>query len=157
MKCNIVTYTDTESSFRLFGIDSYVNEALNAFLADKEYGADLQQVCVGALCLAPGRAASYPVKRPRFLRGKRTSKGLISPYTGENILTYDIELPYEEVCQASPNQVLRLLLAELISSFQLIARGQKKYPNFRTQQFIDELSFFLLHDVVTDFQPDALV
>ena len=148
MKCQLTLYSTADIIYhsQVAEIIESTNAALEAFLADKSYGDDLLEIRIGVLCMAPDFEVNYPIKRPRYLRGKRIFKGIIMPYTIENYLSYDIRVPYGQAYQSHPEQLARLFTKTLIVSFEHITQGQKKYPHFDSRTFINDVSHFLNKD-----------
>ncbi|MCB2407459.1 hypothetical protein [Hymenobacter lucidus] len=145
MKFFLSLETSWQLGNRLDIVVAALNTDLKSLLLDKSYGNDIQELCIGVICVSPEFNTFFKVRRPRYQRAKRTYKGTYAPYTLEKYLTYDIALPYQEAVKASNGLLYQLLIERLLSSFELIALGQKKYPDFDTKTFTTEVSNLLQH------------
>lgn len=148
MKFSIVQKIDQ----RFLSLTTFINSLSNEisfFLSEKDYGSHVKEIVVGLNCVQPpqGYEHLFKLKKPFYV----DNKSIINKYTGEVILLekyffYDFKVSdillakFETVSDFEKNKII---VKELIESFDLINNLPKKVKDFDLAKFKNDLEDYL--------------
>lgn len=116
------------------------SERVADLLKVNEYGTGLQTIYIGVICVSPEFDSFFKIRKPKYYKDKIIIQDG-RPYRLINTLTYDIKLNYEQVINASKDELFKMLTDEVIKSLS----DFEKINNFDIVKFKSELPGFLKH------------
>ncbi len=114
---------------------------LEDFFEAKNYGAKIKHISIGFICVSPDFEPFFKVKKPKYVKSKK-SKGLDGlEYTLENALMYDCKIDFE-LYQNSDDLGRKKLIAEGVLNTTKEVFEKKKIKDFNEVEFINDLESF---------------
>jgi hypothetical protein len=144
MKFSIVVKTDQLFLSASNLIDN-LSQELSLFLKEREYGSDIKEILVGCNIgyVPKGYEHLFKVKKPFYV----DNKTIINKYTGESILLdkyyfYDFKISdvgLDEIVSVSDVEKNKIIVRELLKSFELMNNLPKKIKDFDLARFRTDL------------------
>lgn len=101
MKFNIVQYTTDEISPKSNMLTSISNE-IEAFLKKKDYGADIDSLYIGLVCVNP-QFEQFFQSREKYTKSKK-------------MLEYSMKLEFERFKNSTENEAIEILIQNILTS-----------------------------------------
>ncbi len=125
-----------------------VSDALEEAFNDKNYGADIENIDIGFICVrvVPG-VEDFSVKRkPKYVASQFIKLLDGSRKEVTNTFSFDVKLDdvaYESFVAASNDEATRLIIHSILASLSVFDKLPKKVKSFDADQFkLDITSYF---------------
>jgi len=125
MKFGMTGETAVDVFDKLLPIRKKIANFLSGFFEHRSYGAGLEKILIGIICVKPTSESFYEVR--------------INYTKSENLLVYNVKIPHQSVLQEHDESVIVSIFSkELIASLDTIEN--LKIPDFDFQKFKADFS-----------------
>ena len=131
-----IALTVDEEIARLSSGVGRISVRLKECFADKSYGEDIESLFIGLILTGPGSERLHPV-RPLKFRKKFTLKSSMTgttEYLG-NTVEFDIKPDYATIRTMNSEKAESYIVDKLLDGLRILAKHQKKFPNFDFDRF----------------------
>lgn len=147
MNFGIAIETDLEAGGRWALIQSF-SDRLAAFLADKSYGDDVENLNVGAICLrpVPGFEEFSKERKPKYLVRQNVKLLDGSSKTVDKLFSYDFKFDlesYEKFVKGTEEEALVILAKLFVNSLSNFEKLPKKVKSFDLVRFKSDITDYL--------------
>lgn len=112
-----------------------LDDSINHALETKNYGASVETLLIGFICVAPQFDSFFKKGKPKYTSGSKTTIQHGSSITVTNQFEYDVKFDYESFAKSSVEKARELLIAELESSLTNFDAYKKKFKDFDLDNF----------------------
>jgi hypothetical protein len=137
MKFGISLYLSQDMD-RLSGVFNDLGKSVNGEIEQTKYGEDVQEFCIGVICVSPEFDAFFKQKRMRYTKERReyVKDGVL--FAIEKTIEMEIKLEHSELSHIDHYQAVRLLAKSIIG---VLANTKlpSKIKDFNLDLFISDL------------------
>ena len=114
---------------------------LEDFFNTKNYGIGIKHISMGFICVSHDFEPFFKVKKPKYVKSKK-SKGLDGlDYLLENALLYDCKLDFDSYQNSDDLGRKKLIAQEVLNTTKEVFE-KKKIKDFNEKDFIKDLESF---------------
>jgi len=117
---------------------------LQAYLQPKHYGEALQEFFLGILCVSPEYRMFAKPRRDRYTKDRKVQYRDGFEIVRERTFECEVELPYELVLTASPEEVVRLMSQGVMLAVDRLSKQLPKLGTFDLSSFKQDVTDCLL-------------
>lgn len=130
------------------GVIQTFQSDINSFLHTKEYGAGIQHLNVGFICIKtiPGFEAWYKARRQRFSKEYSFKDPHGNKISITNIFTYDIKFDnelYDSFVNATDEVSIKIIAKKFLESLSYLDKLPKHVKDFKKQDFVANITEYL--------------
>ena len=116
-----------------------ISQQIKDFLEKRDYGTDVQELYVGVTCVSPEFEKFFKSRSPKYSQGFVSYVKDDVKYETNNCFEYAIELNFDQIRKAGPEEVRETIIAKFIPSLHYLDR----FKDFRADEFRTDVKNFL--------------
>jgi hypothetical protein len=147
MEIGVGIEADAKSSLKAELVSGFIDE-LSTFLKPINYGAGIQNISIGFICieLVPGYENWHKARKPRFTKNKKVKLLSGDSIIAKNNFSYDMKFSaneYTSFIQSTDNESTRVFASKLIDSLSTFDQLPKSVSDFNVGQFKADIENFV--------------
>jgi len=128
--------TDDTTKFKPFF--DYVEETVQDFVKDKNYGTGLSIIYVGWICVSPKYERFFKLMKPKYYENEeRFTDG--RRHLLSKLLECEIKLDYDGLINKTNYEIKKIIFSELEAFLIPVIKNNKKIKDFDVDRFSEDL------------------
>ncbi len=129
---------------RINAITAFSQELKNYF-SDKNYGADIEKVVIGLICVKPEFELFFKARKPTYVSKKTETHGSVFVEIRKSY-SYDLQLDFEKFSRIPLEKIPKAIAAHILQSLSHFHSLPNKVKDFNADLFeSDAVRFFKEH------------
>ena len=117
-----------------------LSSKLTKYFDKRNYGNGIKVFTIGIICVKPEFDFFFKIRKPKYIKGKKTLTHDGISIEIENSYEYDIKLNYGQFLIANTSESKNILVDKLLESINLL--NKQKIKDFDFNKFIDDFKSF---------------
>jgi len=125
-----------------------LSNKLSKYFSDKNYGADVKELLIGTISVAPEFEFFTKPRKPRYTLYRRYVKEEVE-FIEDKLFGFSLKLDYDRIKNQSDEQNRKMLAKEILQSLSNLDSLPKKVKDFDKERFIKDMqAYFAEQDLI---------
>ena len=119
----------------------HLSNLLCEHFSDKDYGDDVREILIGAICVSPEFEWFSKIRKPKYVFYRKYIRESVE-IIEDRVFSFDIKIDHESFRSQSDGQNEKMLASEILESLSNLDVLPKKVKDFDKERFKEDMRIF---------------